>query len=248
LLRRLRLTTTSIASPLAAITPIWSPATWETKSKPPPTRWKAARKFGHRLQTIIITKSGENMQPPRMENDMSIYAKLADARAEFHGRELKKSGHNKFAGYKYFELADFVLPGMECLRNAGLVPVISFDAAEATMTLHEIDGGGVIRISSPMSSAALKGCHEVQNLGAVQTYLRRYLWTAALEIIEHDALDSAPPAEPEVVDLKAVRAALKAAPDDVSAKASEWIVAKYGGLEKMPPAAASALLKRLEAA
>jgi hypothetical protein len=48
----------------------------------------------------------------------------------------------------------------------------------------------VITISSPMSSAALKGCHEVQNLGAVQTYLRRYLWVAALEIVEHDAIDS----------------------------------------------------------
>jgi hypothetical protein len=41
-----------------------------------------------------------------------------------------------------------------------------------------------------MSSAALKGCHEVQNLGAVQTYLRRYLWVAALEIVEHDAIDA----------------------------------------------------------
>jgi hypothetical protein len=41
-----------------------------------------------------------------------------------------------------------------------------------------------------MSTAALKGCHEVQNLGAVQTYLRRYLWVAALEIVEHDALDA----------------------------------------------------------
>jgi hypothetical protein len=41
-----------------------------------------------------------------------------------------------------------------------------------------------------MSTAALRGCHEVQNLGAVQTYIRRYLWVAALEIVEHDALDA----------------------------------------------------------
>jgi hypothetical protein len=41
-----------------------------------------------------------------------------------------------------------------------------------------------------MSRAELKGCHEVQNLGAVQTYLRRYLWTTAMEIVEHDALDA----------------------------------------------------------
>jgi hypothetical protein len=41
-----------------------------------------------------------------------------------------------------------------------------------------------------MSSAALKGCHEVQNLGAVQTYLSRYLWVSVLHIVEHDALDA----------------------------------------------------------
>ena len=176
---------------------------------------------------------------------MSIYAKLAQARAEFHKRELKKSGKNTFAGYSYFELADFVRPGMDSLREAGLVPVISFDAAEATMTLHEIEGDGQITIKSPMSSAALKGCHDVQNLGAVQTYLRRYLWTAALEIIEHDALDSS---QPVTVDPDAVRAKLKTAPEDVATKASEWIAKKYGSLEKMPAAAVEALTKRLEAA
>ena len=41
-----------------------------------------------------------------------------------------------------------------------------------------------------MSSASLKGCHDVQNLGAVQTYIRRYLYTNAFEIVESDALDS----------------------------------------------------------
>jgi hypothetical protein len=45
-------------------------------------------------------------------------------------------------------------------------------------------------IESPMGSASLKGCHEVQNIGAVETYQRRYLWVAALEIVEHDALDA----------------------------------------------------------
>jgi hypothetical protein len=47
-----------------------------------------------------------------------------------------------------------------------------------------------VLVTSPMSTAALKGCHEVQNLGAVQTYIRRYLWVAALEIVEHDALEA----------------------------------------------------------
>ena len=34
------------------------------------------------------------------------------------------------------------------------------------------------------------GCHEVQNIGAVQTYQRRYLYTTALAIVESDALDA----------------------------------------------------------
>jgi hypothetical protein len=41
-----------------------------------------------------------------------------------------------------------------------------------------------------MGSANLKGCHEIQNIGACETYSTRYLWTAALCIVEHDALDS----------------------------------------------------------
>jgi hypothetical protein len=60
----------------------------------------------------------------------------------------------------------------------------------AYLTIYDTDGGDFATFTSPMSSAALKGCHDVQNLGAVQTYLRRYLWTNAFEIVEHDALDA----------------------------------------------------------
>jgi len=126
---------------------------------------------------------------------MSIYLKLAEARKEFHSLNLKKSGKNKFAGYSYFELADFIIPGMDCLRNQGLVPVVSFGTDLATMTILDSEGA-VITITSPMAEANLKGCHPIQNMGAVQTYQRRYLWMAALEIVEHDAIDSAPAAEP----------------------------------------------------
>jgi hypothetical protein len=41
-----------------------------------------------------------------------------------------------------------------------------------------------------MGSANLKGCHEVQNIVAVETYQRRYLYVTALAIVEHDALDA----------------------------------------------------------
>ena len=120
----------------------------------------------------------------------SVYYMLNQARRKFHRLELKKSGHNKFANYFYFELGDFVIPAMQVLDECGLCAYISFGKELATMKIVSMDDGTFIEITSPMSSAALKGCHEVQNLGAVQTYLRRYLWVAALEIVEHDALDA----------------------------------------------------------
>lgn len=131
---------------------------------------------------------------------MNVYQKLNEARAEFHGQQLKKSGHNKFAGYKYFELGDFLVPALSIFAKHGLLGVVSFGKAQAEMRIINADHPeDAIFIFSPMSTAALKGCHEVQNLGAVQTYLRRYLWVAALEIVEHDGIDSSEPVKEKKV-------------------------------------------------
>ena len=125
---------------------------------------------------------------------MNVYQKLNLAREKFHSAEIKKSGHNKFAGYHYFELGDFVVPALKIFKEVGLTSVIRFEADIATMEIvNNEKPEDRIYILSPMSEASLKGCHPVQNLGAVQTYVRRYLWVAALEIVEHDALDSAEP-------------------------------------------------------
>jgi len=121
---------------------------------------------------------------------MTVYKKLIDARNLLQTKQLTKSGHNKFAGYKYFELGDFLPAVQGIFKEVGLVDVISFDAELATMMLYDVDGSGCVVFTSPMGSAALKGCHEVQNIGAVETYQRRYLYTTALAISEHDALDA----------------------------------------------------------
>jgi hypothetical protein len=124
---------------------------------------------------------------------MNVYNKLNLAREKFHSSKLKKTGHNKFANYYYFELGDFLIPALQIFKDVGLLGVVSFGKETADMRIINVDKPEeVIVIESPMSTAALKGCHEVQNLGAVQTYLRRYLWVAALEIVEHDAIDSSP--------------------------------------------------------
>jgi hypothetical protein len=128
---------------------------------------------------------------------MNVYQKLNKARLELQGTELTKSGHNKFAGYKYFELGDFLPSINNIFDKVGLCGVISFGSELATLTIVSVDDGSKIEITSPMADAQLKGCHPIQNLGAVETYTRRYLWVTAMEIVEHDALDSSQP----VVDI-----------------------------------------------
>lgn len=120
---------------------------------------------------------------------MTIYEKLAEARTRLN---VKKTGRNNFAKYGYFELADF-LPEINLLaKELGFVCLVSFDAEKATMTIKDATGEGEIIFTSPMSTAELKGCHAVQNLGAVQTYLRRYLYQTAFEIVEAEQLDALP--------------------------------------------------------
>lgn len=121
---------------------------------------------------------------------MTVHLKLVKARLALQGKQLNKSGHNKFAGYKYFELGDFLPVVQEIFAEHGLCGVVSYTAELATLTITATGDGTSLTITSPMGSAQLKGCHEVQNIGAVETYQRRYLWVTAMEIVEHDALDA----------------------------------------------------------
>ncbi len=128
---------------------------------------------------------------------MSVHSKLMDARIRLQNTELKKTGHNKFAGYYYFELGDFLPQVQEIFHQVGLCGYISFDTTIATLTIVDFEDNSQITITSPMVEANLKGAHPIQNLGAVETYTRRYLWVSAMEIVEHDALDSSAPIKEE---------------------------------------------------
>lgn len=121
---------------------------------------------------------------------LAVYKSLAKCRVELQAVQMMKTGNNKFAGYFYFELSDF-LPTVTALLHANnLCGVVSFASDLATLKIVSFEDGSEIVFTSPMSEANLKGCHPVQNLGAVQTYLRRYLYMAALEIVEQEIFDS----------------------------------------------------------
>ena len=143
-----------------------------------------------------------------------VHKKLMNARMALQSMSLKKSGHNKFAGYQYFELGDFLPQINEIFHGQGLCGVISYTKDYADLTITDVDDGTFITISSPMVEANLKGAHAIQNLGAVETYQRRYLWMTAMEIVEHDALDSSAPIKEEKVIITPTQGAMDNIPED----------------------------------
>lgn len=120
---------------------------------------------------------------------MTIFEKLNEARLRFQNAGIQKSGCNKFAGYTYYELSD-ILPFINQIANElKFTCVVNFTSETATLDFVDLEGDGKITFTSPMSTASLKGCHEVQNLGAVETYIKRYLYQNCFEIVESDVLD-----------------------------------------------------------
>ena len=143
-----------------------------------------------------------------------VHKKLMAARIMLQNAPLKKSGHNKFAGYSYFELGDFIPTINSLFFELGLCGVVSYDSEIASLTITDTDDGTSLVITSPMAEANLKGCHPIQNLGAVETYTRRYLWVSAMEIVEHDALDSSAPIKEEKVIITPTQGAMDNIPED----------------------------------
>lgn len=129
-------------------------------------------------------------------DNMNIYEKITAIKVEFHSKEIKKTGINSFSKTEFFQLGDFVTEGIRLCNQHKLCQFVNFDAVNATMTIVNSEKPEErVVYNSPMSTCNLKGMHEVQNLGAVQTYLRRYLWQTFLEVAEHDEVDMSSPIE-----------------------------------------------------
>ena len=120
---------------------------------------------------------------------MNVFEKINEARIRFQNANVKKSGKNSYAGYTYYELAD-ILPAINKIaQELKFSCIVNFTPDLATLDFVDCEKNEKITFTSPMSEASLKGCHPVQNLGAVETYIKRYLYQNCFEIVEADALD-----------------------------------------------------------
>jgi hypothetical protein len=152
---------------------------------------------------------------------MSVYKKLQEARVILHKTQLNKSGKNKFAGFSYFELADFIPQITEIFNKLGLCGIVSFTADTAYLTVHETEGDGFVTFTSPLVMAENAKGQAIQSLGSTHTYFRRYLWLMCMEIIENDVIDAVDQVEPiKKVEPKPVQ--VKVEPKKIAGQTGEW--------------------------
>jgi len=130
------------------------------------------------------------LQEQHEEQQWKVYAKLQKARVMLQSMPIKKSGFNSFAGFKYFELSDFLPSVNTIFAELGLCSVFSIMDGKASLRIIDSEFGGAIFFSSPTADAASGKAPPIQALGSMHTYLRRYLMLNALEITEHDAVDA----------------------------------------------------------
>ena len=136
------------------------------------------------MDRMIANSAGGDMEKK------NLYQKIVEMRKEFVSERLNKSGVNPFAKYSYFELGDFIPKAMVLCEKYGVLPIISFDNGLAVMRVFDTESDQAISITSPMADASMKGCTAIQAIGAAETYSRRYLWMALLEIVESDGLEA----------------------------------------------------------
>lgn len=121
---------------------------------------------------------------------LNVYKKLQKARVELQKKNLKKSGKNKFANFEYYELADFMPSVNEIFDNLGLFSRFNIDNETAWLDIINTDNiEQEITFRSQIAEAEIKGTTPIQCLGGVHTYMKRYLYQNALEIVESDMFD-----------------------------------------------------------
>ena len=122
---------------------------------------------------------------------MNIYEKIQNVKKGILQSNLKKSGENKYAGFKYYELADFLPTLINLCEENKLYTKITFDNDVAKLIIKNTEKSEEYEeYTSPMRPLELKGCNQIQALGGIETYQRRYLYMAAFDIVENDMFDS----------------------------------------------------------
>lgn len=154
---------------------------------------KVKRELDKIKEVVSIMATKEVVKETGVVNvsTMNVYGKLIEARKRFYAAGIKKTGVNRYAEFKYFTLDDIIPIKQEIFRDLGLADVISFDTESACLTIFNVTNPSeLIVFTSQLAPDESLIKNPIQKVGAIQTYVRRYLYLLALDIIESDGIEA----------------------------------------------------------
>lgn len=185
---------------------------------------------------------------------------IISIRVSLQNAKLKKSGKNKFAGFDYFELSDF-LPKLNELMEAEDVND-RYYIRDGYAVLELVKGEEVNTYTMPFvlfetpvnikvdsntgETREVKTMQDIQYLGALNTYYKRYLYLNAFGITDGEVIDSMDngnlgKAEPRATEKQLEMISKLYKPEEM-AKIYEW--AKTDDLHQLTVNQASALITK----
>ena len=129
-----------------------------------------------------------------MENK-TLNESIIDIRVKLQNSKIKKSGKNKYAGFEYYELKDFLPKLNELMKEEKINDVFSIEQEVATLTLIKGEEKQKYTIpftlfDTPLNKNGSPSMQDIQYLGALNTYYKRYLYLNAFGITDGEIIDS----------------------------------------------------------
>lgn len=123
----------------------------------------------------------------KTKNETSVLQKLQQARVMLQNKNLKKTGFNPFQKFNYFELGDFLPQINEIFNELKLYSHFNLYQDKAKLVIICTETNEQVQFTTPIQQ--VKENAKMQDIGAIHTYSKRYLYYNALEIIENDLID-----------------------------------------------------------
>lgn len=155
----------------------------------------------------------EKKEEKTINNDVkrNLNESIIKIRVDLQNTKLKKSGKNKFAGFDYFELSDFLPKLNELMLDEGINDLftikdgiaklilikgeekqeyeIPFERFETPLTYKKDKSGNYLKDKNG-EYIQVPSMQDIQYLGALNTYYKRYLYLNAFGITDGEVIDS----------------------------------------------------------
>ena len=137
---------------------------------------------GITFETTVTEEDLSQYEPVKIKVN-SVMKKLQKSRVDWQSKPRKKSGFNKFQNFKYFVLKDILPTVNEIFNKNGLYSQYNLTKDYAELIITDSSTGDYLVYKIPVQKLDNP---TMQNIGAINTYSKRYLYMNALEIEEDE--------------------------------------------------------------